>query len=87
MNGFAVDTAELRALARPLLRAAGDVADLVRTPEEHLDPSRGELFAALVRFRAAADRATEVLVRDVDETAARLNDTARQYEEADVFPA
>lgn len=87
MNGFAVDPAELRALARPLLRAAGDVADLSRDQDGQVDPSRGELFAALTRFRAAADQATDVLVRDVGETGARLADTARHYEEADVFPA
>ncbi|MEV6243257.1 hypothetical protein [Lentzea sp. NPDC051838] len=87
MNGFAVDPAELRALARPLLRAAGDVTDLARHPEARVDPSRGDLFAALTRFRAAADHATEVLARDVGETEARLSDTAQHYEEADVFPA
>jgi hypothetical protein len=87
VNGFAVDPAELRVLARPLLSVAGDVADLSRHPEAHVDPSRGELFAALTRFRAAAGHATEVLVRDVGETEVRLTDTARHYEEADVFPA
>ncbi|KJK49400.1 hypothetical protein UK23_13955 [Lentzea aerocolonigenes] len=87
MNGFAVDPAELRALARPLVRVAGDVADLSGHPEGQVDPARGELFAALTRFRAAADHATDVLVRDVGETDARLADTARHYEEADVFPA
>jgi hypothetical protein len=87
VNGFAVDIAELRALAGPLLLAAEDVAGLARHPDGHLDPSRGELFAALTRFRAAADHATAVLTRDVDETVARLADTARHYEKADDFPA
>lgn len=87
MRGFEVDTAELRALARPLVLAAGSVVELARHPDGYPDPSRGALFAALARFRAAADHATGVLVRDVDETAARLADTARHYEKADDFSA
>ncbi|GGU72807.1 hypothetical protein [Lentzea flava] len=87
MNGFAVDTDELRVLVRPLLRATEDVVELARHPDGRPDRSRGALFAALTRFRAAADHATGVLVRDVDETASRLADTARHYEQADIFPA
>jgi hypothetical protein len=87
VNGFAVDIAELRALAGPLLLAAEDVGGLTRHPDGHTDPSRGALFAALTRFRAAADHATGVLTRDVRETAARLADTARHYEQADDLPA
>ncbi|MFS8104176.1 hypothetical protein LFM09_44395 [Lentzea alba] len=87
MNGFTVDTAELRALAPPLRRAAEDVTELVRHPDGSADPSHGELFAALSRFRDAAEHATGVLTRDVDEAATRLVDTARHYEEVDSFPA
>ncbi|MGW6935648.1 hypothetical protein ACWGE0_36715 [Lentzea sp. NPDC054927] len=85
MSGFTVDPAELRALAGPLVRAAEDVTALARHPE-HPDPSRGELFAALARFRAAAEHATGELTRDVGATADRLIDTARHYEQADTFP-
>lgn len=87
MNGFTVDTAELRALARPLRLAAEDVTELARHPGGHADPSRGELFAALARFREAADHATGVLVRDIGEAADRLTGTARHYEQVDTFPA
>lgn len=87
MRGFEVDTAELRALARPLQLAAGDVVDLAGHPDGRPDPYRGALLAALTRFRDAADHATGVLVRDVEETAARLADTARHYEQADDFSA
>lgn len=86
MSGFTVDPAELRALAGPLLRATEDVTALTRHPEQ-LDPSRGELFAALGRFREAAEHATGELMRDVDGTADRLVETARRYEQADTFPA
>lgn len=81
-----MDPAELRALARPLLQAAEDVTALARHPE-HPDPLRGELFAAIARFREAADHATGELLRDVDGTADRLLETARHYEQADTFPA
>ena len=64
MNGFAVDIAELRALAGPLL-----------------------LATAVTRLRAAADHATGVLMRDAEETAARLALTARPYEQVDICPA
>lgn len=87
MHGFTVDTAELRALARPLRLAAEDVTELSRHPDGVVDPARGGLFAALARLRDAAEHATAVLVRDADETAARLVDTARHYEEVDSFPA
>ena len=87
MNGFTVDTAELRALVRPLRLAAEDVTALGRSQDGSPDPSRSELFAALARFRDAAEHATEVLVRDVDETTARLTSTARHYDEVDIFPA
>lgn len=87
MRGFQVDPAELRSLAGPLLSAVGEVSDQVRHPDGEVNPRRGELFAALGRFRAAADHATGVLGRDADEAAARLVDTARRYEQADSYPA
>lgn len=85
MNGFTVDPDELCALARPLRLAADDVTEVARHPDGFADPSRGELFAALARFRDAAGHATDVLVRDVGETADRLTDTARLYEQVDTF--
>jgi hypothetical protein len=87
VNGFTVDTAELRALARPLRLAAEDVTALARHPDGYADRSRGELFAALARFRDAAEHATDVLVGDVHETETRIISTARHYEQVDTFPA
>jgi len=87
VSGFSVDPAELRALARALSQAAEDVTSLARHPDGRPDPSRGGLFAALARFRDASDHATAELVRDVEGTADRLIDTARHYEQVDVFPA
>lgn len=87
MNGFSVDPAELRALVRPLTLAAEEVTSLARHPDGRPEPARGELFAALARFRDVSEHATAELVRDVEETADRLADTARHYEEVDTFLA
>ncbi|KOV89691.1 hypothetical protein [Nocardia sp. NRRL S-836] len=87
MRGFEVDPAELRTLAGPLVRAAGEVAEQVAHPDGEVDGRRGGLFAALDRFRGAAGHAVEVLGRDAEQTAHRLADTARRYEEADSYPA
>ncbi|SDG79544.1 hypothetical protein SAMN05216553_111285 [Lentzea fradiae] len=87
MNGFSVDPAELRALVGPLVRAAEEVTSLARHPDGRTDPTRGDLFAALARFRDVSEQATAELVRDVEGTADRLVDTARHYEEVDTFLA
>ncbi|MEU7475514.1 hypothetical protein AB0A63_05985 [Lentzea sp. NPDC042327] len=87
MRGFEVDPAELRALTGPLARAVEQVAEQAVHPDGEVDGRRGELFAALSRFRGAAGHATGVLGGDADETVHRLRDTARLYEQVDTPPA